>query len=76
MHVVPALIDSGIKVIDMSADYRLRTDVFEKTYKLKHIDPREAVYGLSELHQDIPKQQFIANPGCYPNRRLTCKLRL
>ncbi|HMB44484.1 MAG TPA: N-acetyl-gamma-glutamyl-phosphate reductase [Candidatus Methanoperedens sp.] len=66
MQVVPALIDSGIKVIDMSADYRLRTDVFEKNYKLKHIDPRKTVYGLPELHPDISQQQFIANPGCYP----------
>jgi len=66
MQVVPELLDTGIKVVDLSADYRLRTDVFEKTYKLKHIDPREAVYGIPELHPDIPEQQFIANPGCYP----------
>lgn len=66
MQVVPALIDAGIKVIDLSADYRLKTDIFEKTYKLKHTDPREAVYGIPELHPEIPSQQFIANPGCYP----------
>lgn len=66
MQIVPALIDAGVKVVDLSADYRLKTDVFEKTYKMKHIDPRDAVYGIPELHQDIPSQQFIANPGCYP----------
>lgn len=66
MQVVPALIETGVRVIDMSADYRLKTDVFEQNYKLKHTDPRDAVYGLAELHQDIPQQQFIANPGCYP----------
>ena len=66
MQVVPALLDAGVKVVDLSADYRLKTDVFEKTYKMKHIDPRDAVYGIPELHQDIPSQQFIANPGCYP----------
>lgn len=66
MQVVPALIEKGVKVIDLSADYRLRTDVFEKTYKLKHTDPRHAVYGIPELHPEIKDQQFIANPGCYP----------
>ncbi|HYN44804.1 MAG TPA: N-acetyl-gamma-glutamyl-phosphate reductase [Candidatus Limnocylindrales bacterium] len=66
MQVVPSLIDSGIKVIDLSADYRLKTDVFEKTYKLNHTDPREAVYGIPELHPEIAKQKFVANPGCYP----------
>lgn len=66
MQVVPSLLGAGVKVIDLSADYRLKTDVFEKTYKLKHIDPREAVYGIPELHPEVPAQQFIANPGCYP----------
>lgn len=66
MQVVPALIDAGIKVVDLSADYRLKTDVFENTYKLKHTDPREVVYGIPELHPEVPSQQFIANPGCYP----------
>ena len=56
MQVVPALIDAGIKVIDLSADYRLKTDVFENTYKLKHTDPREAVYGIPELHPEVMSQ--------------------
>lgn len=66
MLIVPELIDAGIKVIDLSADYRLSTEVFEKTYKLKHTDPRQAVYGIPELHPEIKDQMFIANPGCYP----------
>jgi N-acetyl-gamma-glutamyl-phosphate reductase len=66
MQVVPALIKAGVKVIDLSADYRLKTDVFEKVYKIKHTDPREAVYGIPELHPEVSKQSFIANPGCYP----------
>ncbi len=66
MEVVPELLDAGAKVIDLSADYRLKTAVFEKIYKLKHSDPREAVYGIPELHPEVAKQNFIANPGCYP----------
>jgi N-acetyl-gamma-glutamyl-phosphate reductase len=66
MQVVPALLEGGVKVIDLSADYRLKTDVFEKVYKIKHTDPREAVYGIPELHPDVSKHNFIANPGCYP----------
>ncbi|MCE8425795.1 MAG: N-acetyl-gamma-glutamyl-phosphate reductase [Candidatus Methanoperedens sp.] len=70
MQVVPALIEGGAKVIDLSADYRLRTDVFENVYRLKHIDPRDAVYGIPELHPEVAKQTFIANPGCYPTGAL------
>ena len=66
MQVVPALLEEGVKVIDLSADYRLKTEVFEKVYKIKHTDPREAVYGIPELHPEVSKQTFIANPGCYP----------
>ncbi len=66
MQVVPLLLDAGIKVIDLSADYRLKTDVFEKVYKIKHTDQRDAVYGIPELHPEVQEQNFIANPGCYP----------
>src|SRR3972149_5456021 len=66
MKIVPGLLDAGVKVIDLSADYRLDHNVFEKIYKLKHIDPRDAVYGIPELHQDVSSQSFIASPGCYP----------
>lgn len=66
MQVVPPLLEAGVKVIDLSADYRLKTEVFEKVYKMKHTDPRDAVYGIPELHPEVAKQSFIANPGCYP----------
>lgn len=66
MQVVPSLLDAGVKVIDLSADYRLRTGVFEKVYKIKHTGPREAVYGIPELHPEVREQSFVANPGCYP----------
>ncbi|MCX9011143.1 MAG: N-acetyl-gamma-glutamyl-phosphate reductase [Candidatus Methanoperedens sp.] len=66
MQVVPSLLDAGVKIIDFSADYRLRTEVFEKVYKIKHTDPREAVYGIPELHPEVREQSFVANPGCYP----------
>lgn len=66
MHVVPELLDAGVKVIDLSADYRLKSEVFEKVYKIKHTDPRNAVYGIPELHPEAASQVLIANPGCYP----------
>ncbi|MBU4490869.1 MAG: N-acetyl-gamma-glutamyl-phosphate reductase [Euryarchaeota archaeon] len=66
MQVVPALLDAGVKVIDLSADYRLKTDIFEKVYKMKHTDPRNAEYGIPELHPEVANQVLVANPGCYP----------
>lgn len=61
----------GVKVVDLSADYRL-TDpaVYEKWYEHGHQHPdllKHAVYGLPELHRErIRKAALIANPGCYP----------
>jgi N-acetyl-gamma-glutamyl-phosphate reductase len=70
MAVAPAFVDAGKKVIDLSADFRLRNlDVFEKWYH-KHSAPElamKAVYGIPELYRDeIRKAQLVANPGCYP----------
>jgi N-acetyl-gamma-glutamyl-phosphate reductase len=70
MAVAPAFVDAGKKVIDLSADFRLRDlDVFEKWYH-KHTAPElamKAVYGIPELYRDeIRKAQLVANPGCYP----------
>jgi len=61
----------GIKVVDLSADYRLSDPaVYEKWYEHRHQYPdllKTAVYGLPELHRDsIRKASLIANPGCYP----------
>lgn len=61
---------SKVKIIDLSADFRLKdVNVYEKWYKLDHKSPQfleEAVYGLCEINrEDIKKARLIANPGCY-----------
>ncbi len=71
MDIAPKLIKMGKRVIDLSADYRLKdVDVYEKFYHVKHTDIsnlKHAVYGLPELYrEDIKKAGFVANPGCYP----------
>jgi N-acetyl-gamma-glutamyl-phosphate reductase len=71
MGFVPKLLDAGLKVIDFSADYRLKdTKVYEKFYNVKHTDTANlarAVFGLPELFREqIKDADLIANPGCYP----------
>jgi N-acetyl-gamma-glutamyl-phosphate reductase len=71
MEMAPALLSAGKKVIDLSADYRLKdTKIYAQFYKTKHKDKinlSKAVYGLPELYRaKIKVAQFIANPGCYP----------
>ncbi len=71
MSIVPKLFNSKLRIIDLSADYRLRnTKTYEQFYKSKHRDSihlKEAVYGLPEIYrQKIKTAQLIANPGCYP----------
>ncbi len=66
MHIVPELLDGGVRVVDLSADYRLPKEVFEEVYGIEHISPREAVFGLCELHPEVKDAQLCANPGCYP----------
>ena len=61
----------GIKVVDLSADYRLAdAALYEKWYEHRHQYPdllKSAVYGLPELHRErIRKSSLVANPGCYP----------
>ena len=58
------------KVIDLSADYRIKdVAVYEQWYKIEHKSPefiKEAVYGLCEVNrEDIKKARLVANPGCY-----------
>ena len=70
METVPRLLDAGLKVIDLSADYRLKDPaVYEQWYGHAHTDAgrlASTVYGLPELFAaDIPGQKLIANPGCY-----------
>ncbi len=66
MDVIPEIVDENIKVIDLSADYRLDTKIFESVYGMVHKDPRKATYGLVELHPEVADEDFVANPGCYP----------
>jgi N-acetyl-gamma-glutamyl-phosphate reductase len=71
MRIAPKLLEAGKKVIDLSADYRLKdTKVYEKFYKTGHKDKinlKKAVYGLPEIYRNtIKKAVLIANPGCYP----------
>lgn len=75
MDVVPHFLKAGKKVVDVSADYRLKnTAQFEKHYKAGHKDPvnlRSAVYGLTELYRSkISRARLVANPGCYPTSAL------
>lgn len=59
--------DQGIKVVDLSADYRLPKDLYEKIYGVAHTDYFPVPYGLTELHCDeVKKASFVANPGCFP----------
>lgn len=70
MGFVPKLLAAGLKVIDFSADYRIKDiAVYEKFYQ-PHTDAenlKHAVYGLCELFRDkIKNAKLIANPGCFP----------
>ena len=69
-HMVNEELLSKVKVVDLSADFRLKDlKVYEKWYKLEHGAPQyidEAVYGLCEINRDKVKgARIIANPGCY-----------
>ena len=71
MAYAPQLLDAGLRVIDLSADYRLGdAALYEKTYTTPHTDPlnlEHAVYGLPELFRtDLPDARLVATPGCYP----------
>jgi N-acetyl-gamma-glutamyl-phosphate reductase len=66
MDWVPDLLDEGSKVIDLSSDYRLSTEVFERTYGIKHRAPRKSIFGLTELHPEVAGAKLVGNPGCYP----------
>lgn len=69
MPIVQALMPYGIKIVDLSADYRLELQTYEANY-CEHTDKEnlpQAVYGLPELYRDeIRSAQLVANPGCYP----------
>lgn len=71
MQQAPALLDAGVRVIDLAADFRI-VDVaeWEKWYGMQHACPEwvaQAVYGLPEVNRDkIREARLVANPGCYP----------
>jgi N-acetyl-gamma-glutamyl-phosphate reductase len=70
VDVVPSLLKQGIKVVDASADFRLKNaGEYPKWYGFTHPSPKllkEAVFGLPELHQnEIASASLVANPGCY-----------
>lgn len=71
MQQAPALLDAGVRVIDLAADYRIKdVAVWEKWYGMKHASPdwvEQAVYGLPEVNREaIRSARLVANPGCYP----------
>ncbi len=71
MALVPELIKRGTRVIDLSADFRLRdANVWEHWYNMPHTCPElleQAVYGMPEINREkIKTAQLIATPGCYP----------
>lgn len=71
MRAAPELLARGVKVIDLSADYRLKhVPTWEKWYGMTHESPEwvaKAVYGLPELFRDsVAGADLVANPGCYP----------
>lgn len=75
MGFVPKLLGTGLKVIDFSADYRLKdVAVYEQFYQVKHTDTvnlAKAVFGLPEFFREqIKSADLVANPGCYPTGAL------
>ncbi|HWQ38555.1 MAG TPA: N-acetyl-gamma-glutamyl-phosphate reductase [Burkholderiales bacterium] len=71
MEQAPALLEAGVRIIDLAADFRLKdAAAFERWYKMPHACPQllaEAVYGLPEVHREaIRRARIVANPGCYP----------
>jgi len=71
MQQVRALLDAGVKVIDLAADFRLQdVAAWEKWYGMTHACPdlvAQAVYGLPEVNRaQIRSARLVANPGCYP----------
>jgi len=71
MQQAEALLQESVRVVDLSADFRIRdVALWEKWYGMSHACPAlvaEAVYGLPEIHRErIRDARIVANPGCYP----------
>ena len=71
MTMVPQLLEAGVRVIDLAADFRLgQADEWQQWYGMEHACPdylQQAVYGLTEINRAaIARAKLVANPGCYP----------
>jgi len=71
MNDARAILGAGARIVDLSADFRIRdVPAWERWYKTKHAAPElvaEAVYGLCELNREqVRRARLVANPGCYP----------
>ncbi len=70
MAIVPELLEKGVKVIDLSADFRFKDQVVYEQHYQPHSSPQllsTAIYGLSEVYtEEIKKAVLVGNPGCYP----------
>ena len=77
MSFAKELLELGVKVVDLSADYRLELDTYEKHY-CPHEDKEnlpQSVYGLPEYYsKDLKTANLVANPGCYPTASLLALL--
>ena len=71
-ELAPALVDAGVRVIDLSGAFRLRDDAQRaRWYPETHALPRGLAYGLTELERpSVEAAQMVANPGCYPTAAL------
>ena len=74
-QAISELVQSGVKVVDISADYRLKDPAIHRaTYGFEHASAalvKEAVYGLTEFHRsELREARLVANPGCYPTGAL------
>lgn len=74
MGIIPGLLERGLKVIDLSADFRFNSKSLYEDFYCEHLAPElieKSVYGLCEINTDaIRNASLIGNPGCYP----TCSL--
>ncbi len=71
MHEIPPMLDRGVRVIDLSADFRLtKPTLYKQWYGQPHTAPewlKQTIYGLPEVNAEVLSEaQLVANPGCYP----------
>jgi N-acetyl-gamma-glutamyl-phosphate reductase len=73
-RIAPALLDAGVRVVDLAGDHRLAAEDYPRWYGFEHPEPAwldKAVYGLPELFADrIAGAALVANPGCFPTGAL------